>query len=172
MKTFTNHTITLHDTQLVVEAIELITNEKVQYNSIDKSSFTVYNYMRITIQTNPYKVDFNSKSIELSDIDSLLNFLLIQTTLTIGLSHLHDRGLHFNNLNQKEQNRIHKMSFYPFFEVADESIYETLVYANNKLEELDLPPKFLRILRVNNRKAIIKNIINEVSLEKKDYLVA
>ncbi len=176
MKTFTNNTITFQDTQLLKEAIEFITDEKVQYDSIDKNSFTLYNYIRVTTQTNNCKVEFNSKSIELSDIDGFLNFLLIQTTNVKGLSHLRDRGTYFDNLNQKEQSYINKLSFYPFFEEAGEKICGKLLYDNTTpeefKEEFDLSVKFIRILRKENRKIIISDIVDELTSDNKKYLAA
>ncbi|WP_348653215.1 hypothetical protein, partial [uncultured Sulfurimonas sp.] len=73
---------------LVKDAISIITEEELEYNSNEKSSFIIYKSINISIVDTQYTIEHDSKTIKDLTVNQLLNFILIKTIEKKGLIHL------------------------------------------------------------------------------------
>ena len=170
-------TLTFKDRQPLIDAITIIVDDKLQYDANSNNTFTIFENIKVTLNSNSCTVNYNNSSLtEYKDVEKLLNYILVQTTNNKSLLHLRSQGSYFDELNFKDQNHIRRLAFYPFFEETPEAIYKKLVFGDMKpfelKEQYEISSKFVQMLREQNRKSIMHSIIDEVASTNQQYLAA
>ena len=176
MKTFMKNTPQLHSDHLIKEALQIITGEVLQYDSNDENTFTICKDIKISLKNSHYRFEINSKIVDSSETNRLLNFIIVKTIEQKGFLHFNDRCLDLNELHIFDQKLFRRLSFYPFFGEREENIYQKILFTKISpqefSDEFDLSKKLVQSIRALNRKAILSSIVKELTTNRTNEVAA
>lgn len=170
MKRFLKNTMTLPNIPLLIAAIEKMTGQAVKYAAgTDAKEFTVYECITISIKNDGYTYCKGDLDLDVTDIKSLLNMILIEAGIRKGFSHFKKQSMPLAHLHQMSLNHIYRLSSDEPNGVTAEMLYQNILFtdgAPNEVGELfNINSKFIKCVRAINRKAVVLNILHDVAFE-------
>ena len=164
-----NNLVTFNDIETIKHAIEIITNEEVKTHVLYTQQFLVMEEFTVSIESDKVKISVDDVVIlTVYKPINLLHYFLVKKNNLSGISHLMGRGISIFDLESSEKQHIASLSHKPFFGDTTTTILNGLLYEEMSPQELadcyKLSARFIKKLRAVNRKAILKDVVEEVIL--------